>query len=298
MSIFANMREQQIFPAWSPNQRLKFIDAKLYWEGRINRADLVEAYSISVQQASADFSAYNDAAPNNLLYDPRLKGYISSDSFRPLFEVSTPGAYLAELATGGGFDEPTGKWTTPVQTLPRLERKLDSSVVRAVLSAIRSASCIEISYHSMSKPEVSKRWIEPHSIATDGDRWHVRAYCHMRTAFLDFVLARIGAVGERKKAAFTREDDLDWESHTTVVFEPHPNMEPSQRAFLEHDYGMQDGTLVFQVRNAMLFYLLIRYGRQESSEPDNPSRFQIVLGSESELRSTAKQCVGGVRKRG
>ena len=291
------MSERQVFSTWSPNQRLRFIDAKLYWEGRINRADLAEAYSISVQQASSDLSTYNEAAPSNLLYDPRLKGYTSSESFSPLFEVSTPAAYLAELATIGGFDDPTGKWTTPVQALPRLEMRLEPSVVRAVLSAIRAASAIEISYHSMSKPEVSRRWIEPHSIATDGERWHVRAYCHTRGSFLDFVLARISEVGERKKATFLREDDLDWESHTTVVFEPHPNMEQFQRNLLEQDYGMHDGKLMFQVRKAMLFYLLVHYGRELSSDPENPNRFQIVLSSESELRAMLKQCVGGVRNK-
>ena len=39
-------------------ERLRFIDARLFWEARINRADLIETFSVSPAQAALDFKEY------------------------------------------------------------------------------------------------------------------------------------------------------------------------------------------------------------------------------------------------
>ena len=38
---------------WGTERRLEFIDFRLYWEGRVNRADLTREFGISVPQASS-----------------------------------------------------------------------------------------------------------------------------------------------------------------------------------------------------------------------------------------------------
>ena len=58
------------------------------------------------------------------------------------------------------------------------------------------------------RPEAISRVITPHALAFDGFRWRVRAYCHIRELFLDFVIARILEVEatERLKVTRSRSD--------------------------------------------------------------------------------------------
>ena len=37
---------------WGVAQRLEFIEFRLFWEGRVNRSDLMEQFGLSVNQAS------------------------------------------------------------------------------------------------------------------------------------------------------------------------------------------------------------------------------------------------------
>ncbi|UXN02012.1 WYL domain-containing protein [Xanthomonas hortorum pv. pelargonii] len=70
-------------------------------------------------------------------------------------------------------------------------RSVQTDLLRAVLDAIRTGDSIEINYQSMSRPEPTRRQISPRGLAYDGARWHVRAFCHRREAFCDFVFARV-----------------------------------------------------------------------------------------------------------
>ena len=37
---------------WGVERRLEFIEFRLFWEGGVNRADLIEMFGVSVPQAS------------------------------------------------------------------------------------------------------------------------------------------------------------------------------------------------------------------------------------------------------
>ena len=58
---------------WGVEQRLEFIEFRLFWEGSINRADIVDFFGVSVPQASKDLTLYQERAPGNLEYDTRGK---------------------------------------------------------------------------------------------------------------------------------------------------------------------------------------------------------------------------------
>jgi hypothetical protein len=66
-------------------ERLEFIDFRLFWEGRINRADIMERFGISMPQASKDLSLYESIVPGNLSYDVSAKRYLASSRFTPHF---------------------------------------------------------------------------------------------------------------------------------------------------------------------------------------------------------------------
>ena len=58
---------------WGVERRLEFVEFRLFWEGSINRADLVEFFGVSVPQASKDLALYQERAPGNMDYDTREK---------------------------------------------------------------------------------------------------------------------------------------------------------------------------------------------------------------------------------
>ena len=41
---------------WGIERRLEFIEFRLFWEGHINRGDLMAAFGISINQASTDLN--------------------------------------------------------------------------------------------------------------------------------------------------------------------------------------------------------------------------------------------------
>src|SRR3712207_1598721 len=90
----AEMRERS---AWGQEQRLEFIDFRLYWERRINRVDLMDHFGVSTAQASLDLRQYQGLAPSNLRYDTRSKIYLATDEFKPLFVQQAAESYLGEL---------------------------------------------------------------------------------------------------------------------------------------------------------------------------------------------------------
>ena len=100
-------------------ERLRFIDSQLFWEARINRADLIEEFAISPAQAALDFRAYLERAGPGVEYDTRAKAYIAYDNFTPAFEGSDGRTKLAKLSTAG--DPLTA-------ALPKLERPLDAGI--------------------------------------------------------------------------------------------------------------------------------------------------------------------------
>ena len=54
---------------WSVERRYEFMEFRLYWQGNINRSNLMEAFGSSVQQASKDFANYIEGRKSNLTYD-------------------------------------------------------------------------------------------------------------------------------------------------------------------------------------------------------------------------------------
>lgn len=152
-----------------------------------------------------------ELAPNILVYDKSSKTYIVGTNFSALYHRSSAQRFLAELlATKAGFMEKYGSfigaapdfdWTKPPW------RALNEHNVEAIVRAIRESACIDVIYQSMSSTEPIKQRLSPHGLGHDGFRWHVRAYCHLRGRFSDFVLARfvdIQQTGTRHKLVFTR----------------------------------------------------------------------------------------------
>lgn len=272
---------------WSVEQRLIFIDRRLFWDGKINRSDLSGFFSVSTPQASADLAHYETVAPGNLTYDTHAKAYVSTSNFDSRFDHSAR-EYLAQLQlVADGVIEPGGSWigwVPPYDVTPKVRRRLEADVLREILLAIRSKNGLHIEYQSMSKSEPSMRWIAPHAVCFDGNRWHVRAWCHRREKFLDFVLARVLSIRETRSDEVVDTRDQAWHRTTTLCLGPNPRLQKAQQRAIELDFGMRGGVIEVEVRRSLVYYLA-RQLLLDVAKHLPPERVQVVLMNAPEVNA-------------
>ena len=268
---------------WGVERRYEFIEFRLFWQGRINRGDLMDAFGVSTQQASLDLNAYIEQAKRNLVYDKSLRTYLRGKHFKPKYLKPDAEKYFAQLqAVDQGLVSAEQSWICHFPSFgatPTPARGVAAETLRDVLAAIHAHSALQITYQSMSRPEPSARWIEPHAVAFDGFRWHARAFCQNDAVFKDFLLSRIVEVGDTQPAKADPVSDDAW--HTEVVLEigPHPELSDTQRRAIEMDYGMEEGRAQITVRRALLFYALKRLGLDTGPTVRPPHEQQIVLSN-------------------
>ncbi|AFT90145.1 helix-turn-helix transcriptional regulator [Paraburkholderia phenoliruptrix] len=271
---------------WGQERRLEFIDFRLQWDGRLNRSDVTDFFGISTPQASLDISKYQAMRPQNMVYDRSTRVYVATPDFDPAFPVSHPSRYLNELlAASTGIiprDATFVGWWPSVAVSPMPSRILDVNVLTALLRAIREHAGLRIRYQSMSRPQTISRVITPHALAFDGFRWHVRAFCHIRELFLDFVIARILDIEAFEPPGPGPADDSEWNTFVTLQIVANPELaEPKQRV-VQLDYGMEDGQLNLRCRQSLLFYTLRQLGL-DANNAQKPEAQQIVIKNRAEV---------------
>lgn len=275
------VKEQPKKLRWGVERRMEFIEFRLYWEGRINRKDLIDKFGVSIPQASADLTRYLEIAPGNMVYDTRLKFYFAPKNFKPRFLEPKADRYFANLrAIAADIMNPAESWLENVpayHVLSQPNRNIDPEKLRRVMEAIRSLSTVQVRYQSLTSSEPEWRWITPHALGFDGYRWHTRAYCHQDNAFKDFVLARMLSIRGSRTDEVDVSQDREWNEMVDVCIGPHPDLTESQKKVMELDYGMDKGNRTISIRRAFLFYFLKQLGLDRSSDKRSPEEQQIVL---------------------
>ena len=280
---------------WGVEQRLEFIEFRLFWEGGVRRADIINMFGVSVPQASKDLTLYQEQAPGNVEYDKSAKRYVASREFRPKFLQPDSDTYLSRLRTlAEGLAKPEESWIgyRPVSDIALTpHREVDATVLRAVLDAMRNRQSLEVLYQSMNsvRPDPVWRRISPHAFGFDGFRWHARGYCHIDQKFKDFLLPRILDIRNPGEGGADGNDDPLWNEHVAVEITPHPQLTESQKKVVAKDYGMQGGKAVLSVRSSMLFYVLRRLGLLRDAEKENPRAQHIVLLNKEEVMDALKR---------
>ncbi|MEW6597624.1 MAG: WYL domain-containing protein [Pseudomonadota bacterium] len=266
---------------WGVERRLEFIEFRLYWEGGVNRSDIIEAFDVSVPQASKDLTLYQERAPHNAVYDKSAKRYVASNEFQPCFLKPDAGQYLNQLrSVAEGILAPSESWiahSPPYAGPPVPARGVNNNTLRTVLAAIRQNQAVEVKYQSLSSDDPRWRWIAPHAVGFDGFRWHTRAFCEVDKSFKDFLLSRIIETRSVRPSGASPADDADWNELTTLEIGPHPDLSESQKRIIALDYGMRGGRAQIQVRKALRYYALRRLGLDTPPEARRPQDQQIVL---------------------
>ena len=211
---------------WGVEQRLEFIEFRLFWEGHVNRSDLMDQFGVSVNQASTDLNRYIGFAPDNMVYDKSARTYVRGSDFKAQFLEPDAGRYLAQLRSlSDGILDREDSWIAnlpPYASAPTPVRGVNPVTLRSVVGAIRRSEAVEVKYQSLSNPEPRWRWIAPRAIAFDGFRWHTRAFCLSDECFKDFLLSRMLKIRGAQESKASSVDDSDWHSDVTLEIAPPP----------------------------------------------------------------------------
>ena len=284
-------RRKKTGPRWSAEKRFEFIEFRLFWTGKLNRADLMEAFSLSTQQASKDINEYLEGRKSNLTYDRQARCYRRGKNFRPRYYEPDAASFLAQLrAVEDGLVSVDQSWIgvfpdyagTPIPA-----RGVNPDILREVYSTMIDEKALTIAYQSLSRPTPGERVIEPHALAFDGFRWHARAYCRNDGVFKDFLLSRILETGETMEREATPADDKAWSEEVVLRIGPHPDLSDTQKRVFEMDYGMVDGVAQIPVRRALLYYALKRLGLDTDPAARRPQDQQIVLLNKDKVLGAA-----------
>lgn len=274
---------------WNIKQRLEFIEYRLFWEGSINRKDLIDTFGVSVPQASADIKNYKQNAPGNIYYDKRQKTYLITSKFEPLYSSIDSHKYLSKLSMlSEGLiseDETYMGYIPEFSVVPSIDRAIDPLILKKIVKVLMSKKSINILYQSMSRPSPVWRWISPHAFVFDGFRWHVRAFCELTNEFRDFIIGRILEVQNEKKSKTSSSEDDKWNHFVTLQIAANPKLSTDQKKIVEKEYNMIDGVSQLKVRAAFIYYVLFRLRLENMDDPRFLKNRNAVLLNYQEIEA-------------
>ena len=272
--------------------RYRLIEIVALWEGRLTTNHLCNSFGIARQQASKDINAYlREIAPDNLVYDSKLKGYKPSDSFMPKVTSGLADEYLHALASTKDFAHTfsqldLGFAHTEMLTPPL--RQVNPDILRTLVQAARDGKKIDMGYVSLTSPDEESRIIAPHTLVCTPLRWHVRAYCEKNRDFRDFVLSRFrGINGIEGDADMTKEMDERWNTKIDIVLVPDSRLTDYQKDIIAEDYNMTDGKRVIPVRSALVPYAVQALNLDLAKIEARPEAQQIMVANLDEVKRHA-----------
>jgi len=136
---------------WENILRFRCLEIILMWEGKLTTKHLQSTFGIQRQQASRDFNKYQTIAPNNMRYDPSIKGYTITPLFTPLFSKGIAEEYFHLIEANSFFEDIMVKAEQPpsfthiIKVPPRF---VEPPIVRKVLDACRRGFRLEVDLKS------------------------------------------------------------------------------------------------------------------------------------------------------
>lgn len=267
---------------WSATQRLEFVADRLFWDGTLQREDLISRFGVSPAQATADIARLRQRLGAGIAYDPSRRAYAPmgqtseppTSATRLLAEMRLIGERMIGSAAGVLAHPP------PIEVIAVLTRAVEPETLRQVIWAIRDRRALEASYVSFQRPEVTQRLLSPHALVFEGFRWHARARDASDGGFKDFLLSRLSEPRLCGDAIAGAEYDTAWHTHRLLRIVPHPGLTEHQKRVVMLDYGMKDGKLDLNVREAVVFYVKRRFGLDEGHERRPACEQHIIMAAE------------------
>ncbi|MFT3849828.1 MAG: WYL domain-containing protein [Propionivibrio sp.] len=242
--------------AQAQRERLAYIEFRLYFFGEVGRTDLMKRFGVAPAGATRDFALYKERCPKNIDFNTVSKTYVVRESFAPAFEHVLERVLTAlSLGFGDGINPVAGpliRCEVPVAlNRPHID------VLAPITRAIHLGKSVRLRYFSHTSG-ASEREIVPFAIATDGLRWHARAFCRNHQDFRDFVISRMDDATVLMDQAVEKHElsecDIQWNRIVELELVPHPDRKHPE--ITTSDFGMLNGVLHLRLRAAMAGYVL------------------------------------------
>lgn len=247
-------------------ERLAYIEFRLYFFGEVGRVDVMKRFGVAPAGATRDFALYRERCPNNIDFNTVSKTYVIGESFAPVFEHVQERVLTAlSLGFGDGINPVAGPLIRC--EVPAALNQPQINVLAPITRAIYLGKSVCLSYFSHTSG-ASQREIVPFAIATDGLRWHARAFCRKHQDFRDFVISRMEnatvLMDIREEKHELPACDIQWNRIVELDLVPHPDRKHPE--ITARDFAMQDGALHLKMRAAMAGYALRQWHVDCSSD--------------------------------
>ncbi len=239
-------------------RRYAYIETRLYWGESLTATNLGQTFGIARQNAQAVIAKYRSQYPDNIQYDAGRKRHIMGGGFKPQYIRIEPEKYLEYVR---GVDAISRYWAADdwnevwIEDVERqLQPRIKSKTVKLLLSAIQNEQTLSILYHS--NDDKLRRTLSPHHLVYVNHRYHVRAYCHLDKAFLDFTLARMKAIKTSSLTWKAASDDRQWHQYFQLCFKINPALPEAVQSMLKIDYQLKGDQHCICTRKALVFYIV------------------------------------------
>ncbi len=142
-----------------------------------------------------------------------------------------------------------------------------NKITSAVTTGLRRQQLLRVKYRSRSREEV--RTLSPNRLLYAANRFHLRAYCHSRDGYRDFVLTRMVSAEPVSKMIADElglqwksgDGDTAWFEQRVVRLKPNPKLPEEIQDVLARDFPMEEGELRIACNAATELYVKMQFLR-------------------------------------
>jgi WYL domain-containing protein len=238
--------------------RFAFIETRLYWGEGVTARELAEVFGFARQTAQGVIEDYRRRHPEAIVFDASRKRQVAGKGFQPRYIRSNAGDFLDYVrgeAMLAHYRAQHDWGELPFCDVDRLLRpNLRREPIQQVLLALNARHAVTLYYQS--KRNVQMRDVSPHHLIFAGNRYHLRGYCHLQQAFLDFVLSRIIDAEPSAAEWVSLTEDKEWNTFVELRFKPNAGLPDEVQEALRCDFDFDEhGTRKIRCRQALAFYI-------------------------------------------
>ncbi len=255
--------------------RFRLFEHYLQWYGGFTVTEMSELLGQTRQHTSQFVNRYLQLKGEGFLrYDRSLKRYVPGKDFKATSKIQNAHLFLdhlrgQEMVTHyRDFEtwEPDNELL--FEDVERYGRMQPSTKVTAAVSmALRRQQLLKIRYRSRSKEEI--RTLSPNRLIYAANRFHLRAYCHSRDGYRDFVLTRMVSAEPVSKMIADElglqwksgDGDTAWFEQRVVRLKPNPELPEEIQEVLARDFPMEEGELRITCNAATELYVKMQFLR-------------------------------------
>ena len=258
----------------SIKERFAYIEHMLRWYGGVTARQIGEVFGIERVNAQRVIARYRKVFSGAIRYDSSLKKQVADNWFDTHFIKATPRRFLDHLRgqryvrlyrETGDREEISDHDTDSLAPL-----NLKDEIVSVIVQALSEERVLKISYHSINR--VSDRLISPNQIVYTNHRFHLRAFCHQKQEYQDFVLGRVLLASLYPKPTIPEMEmgqaiewisgssDKSWNQIIDLIYQINPEIPVNAKGALRLNYNVDsEDHLIISCREAFRYYIVDQF---------------------------------------